>query len=289
MREALRACRLFGGVDDDPIDLVAAAGRTQMSLDPGDVERVLDAIAHRLTVADRLVPAADDLVVALAGVAATALEAQAASIALYDPSTGRLVFRAAAGPAAGDIVGMAIEPEVGIAGYVFTTGQPLAVADVAADPRFERSVAEASGYVPSSLLAVPIVDSRATLGVLEALDGRRGTFSLHDIDLASSIATVVAATVGRQHIERDTATVLGAILRELADADADGRDAAAIDALVARSTTAAASDDDPTWRLVDRIAALRDVDPESIDLVVDWLDALLRHRGGSRGVHGNGR
>ena len=45
-----------------------------------------------------------------------------------------------------------------------------------------------------------------------------------------------------------------------------------------------ASDDDPTWRLVDRIAALRDVDPESIDLAVDWLDALLRHRGGSPGV-----
>ena len=260
-----------------------------MSLEPGDVERVLDAIAHRLNVADQLAPARDDLVVSLAGVAATALEAQAASIALYDPPTGRLVFRAAAGPAAGDIVGMAIEPEVGIAGYVFTTGQPLAVADVAADPRFERSVAEASGYVPSSLLAVPIVDSRATLGVLEALDGRRGTFSLHDIDLASSIATAVAAAVGRQHIERDAATVLGAILRELADADDGSRDAAAIDALVARATTAAATDDDQTWRLVDKIAALRDVDPESIDLVVDWLDALLRHRGGSRGVHGDGR
>ena len=123
-------------------------GRTPMSLETGDVERVLDAIAHRLNVADRLAPAGDDLVVALAGVAATALDAQAASIALHDPATERLVFRAAAGPAAGDIVGMAIEPEVGIAGYVFTTGQPLAVADVAADPRFERSVAEASGYVP---------------------------------------------------------------------------------------------------------------------------------------------
>jgi GAF domain-containing protein len=260
-----------------------------VSLDPGDVERVLDAIAHRLTVAERLAPPDDPLLSDLAAVAATALEAQAASIALYDRSTERLVFRAAAGPAAGDIVGMAIEPEAGIAGYVFTTGQPLAVADVAADPRFERSIAEASGYVPSSLLAVPIVDSRATLGVLEALDGRRGTFSLHDIDLASSIASAVASAVGRQHTERDAATILAAILGELAGADSRDRDAEAIDALVAGATAAAASEDDPTWRLVDRIAALREVDPESVDLVVDWLDAFLRHRGGTRSVRGDGR
>ena len=46
----------------------------------------------------------------------------------------------------------------GIAGYAFSTGQPLAVADVAQDPRFDRTVAESTGYVPRSLLATPLVD-----------------------------------------------------------------------------------------------------------------------------------
>ena len=131
--------------------------------------------------------------------------------------------------------------------------------------------------MPSSLLAVPIVESETTLGVLEALDGRRGAFSMHDIDIATAIAAALATAVERQRIGRDATTLLGASLRELASA---GGENGAIDSLVAAATADLAVDDDHTWLLADRIARLRDVDPESIDLAVDWLDALLRHRGG---------
>jgi GAF domain-containing protein len=209
------------------------------------------------------------------------LESQAASIALHDPAADRLVFTAAAGPAAGDIVGMSIEPGTGIAGYVFTTGQPLAVADVAADPRFERSVAEASGYVPSSLLAVPVTNETGTIGVLEALDRRGGTFSLRDLDVATSIAGLAAIAIRRGRVHVDARVLLTETLSELvADPDATAPDAAAVEALVSRATDGLARDDDPTWALTDRIARLRDVDPDAVELAVDWLDALLRHRGG---------
>ncbi|HEX7347897.1 MAG TPA: GAF domain-containing protein [Candidatus Limnocylindrales bacterium] len=252
-----------------------------MTLDPGGVDRVLAAIAARLAVADRLTPATDDvLLTSLAGVAVAALESQAASIALLDPATDRLVFRAAAGPATGDIVGVTLEPGVGIAGYAFTTGQPLAVADVSTDPRFERTVAEATGYLPSSLLAVPIFDAASPIGVLEALDARSGTFSLHDIDLASAIAEAIAAAVGGGRLVRDAGTVLEASLRELGAA-ADG-DAAGVDVMVRRAIGNLPGDDDPTWRLADKIASLRGADPESMELAIDWLDALLRHRPGGR-------
>ena len=82
----------------------------------------------------------------------------AASIALHDAASGRLVFRAAAGPEGGGVVGLSVAANEGIAGYAFSTGQALAIADVAADPRFERATAERTGYVPRSLLAVPLVD-----------------------------------------------------------------------------------------------------------------------------------
>ena len=248
-----------------------------MTLDPERTDAVLAAIARRIAAADRLTPdGADDLLLALAGVAVAALEAQAASVALFDPVADRLVFRAAAGPAAGDIVGVAIDPQTGIAGYAFTSGQPLAVADVTTDPRFERSVAEASGYVPSSLVAVPIVGPVSTIGVLEALDGRRGAFSLHDIDIATAIASAVAVAVTRQQLARDAASVLAGSLRAVAgDVGTD----ASIETLVSRATAEVTGDDDPTWLLADRVARLRHVDPDSIELAVDWLDALLRHRG----------
>jgi hypothetical protein len=36
-------------------------------------------------------------------------------------------------------------------------------------------------------------------------------------------------------------------------------------------------DDGARWRLADRIARLRDADPTSVELTIEWLDVLLRH------------
>jgi hypothetical protein len=59
-----------------------------------------------------------------------------------------------------------------------------------------------------------------------------------------------------------------------------GLDEAAIDALVSDATSGLSTDpDDPTWRLADQIARMREVDPDSVGLVADWLDVLLRRRG----------
>jgi GAF domain-containing protein len=245
--------------------------------DEGAVEAVLRAVAQRVTATERLEPAKDDeLLSAITGLTVMVLEAQAASIALHDPATDRLVFRAASGPAAGDIVGMAIDAAAGIAGYAFSTGQPLAVADVSADPRFDRAIAEATGYVPSSLLAVPLLDERGTVGVLEALDRRGGTFTLHDLDLAAALAAVATSGVRQARRRGDAATLLSASLAELL---ASPDDTKATDALVSRVTSGLADEDDPTWLLADRIARLRDVDPDAMRLAIDWLDALIRHKG----------
>lgn len=255
------------------------------------VESVLAAVGRRVAAAGRLTPRHDDeLLTAVATAAVTALEAQAASIALYDAPTDRLVFRAASGPAAGGIVGMAIDPGVGIAGYVFTTGQPLAVADVAADPRFERSVAEATGHVPSTLLAVPLSDETGTVGVLEALDKDGGTFSLRDLDIATAMGSVATLAVRDGRLRQDAGAILTRALSDLLveppESTGEAPVPAAIDALVARATAGLADDDDPTWAIADRIARLGDVDADAKRLAIDWLDALIRH--GDRADGGRG-
>ena len=249
--------------------------------DEDAVEAVLRAVARRVAATDRLEPASgDEVLFAITGLAVTVLEAQAASIALHDPATDRLVFRAASGPAAGDIVGMAIDAAAGIAGYAFATGQPLAVADVSADPRFDRAMAEATGYVPSSLLAVPLLDERGTVGVLEALDRKGGTFSLHDLDIAAAVAALATSVIRQGRRRGDAAALLMASLTELLAKPGDAAaDASATEALVTRVTSGLADDDDPTWLLADRIARLREVDPDSMGLAIDWLDALIRHKG----------
>jgi GAF domain-containing protein len=258
--------------------------------DNGAVRALLAAVARRLDAIDRLGAApSDDLLTAIAATAVTALEAQAASIAVHDPATDRLVFAAAAGPAAGGVVGMTIDASAGIAGYAFATGQPLAVADATADPRFDRSVAEATGYVPSTLLAAPLSDDAGTVGVLEALDRRGGSFTLRDLDVATAIAreATIVIRAGRAH--RDASALLrDAFAALLRDGEGAAIDEATIDELVSEATVKLASGDDAArWRLVDRIARLRDADPESLELAADWIDALLRRAG--RGAAGGGR
>ncbi len=242
--------------------------------------RALVAVAARLDAAARIAPPMDDaLLGAIAATAALVLDAQAASIALVDPASDQLVFRAAAGPAAGDVVGLRIDAAAGIAGYAFSTGQPLAVADVSVDPRFDRSVAEATGYVPASILAAPLADDDGVVGVLEVLDRRGGTFSLRDLDVAGALAREATAIVRSGRTSRDAVALLRGAMLAVATADGAGTvlDDAAVDDLVSAVTRGLPDDpDDPVWQLADRIARIRVVDPDMVALAVDWLDALLR-------------
>jgi GAF domain-containing protein len=245
-------------------------------------------VARRLAAASAVSPAvADPTLEAVVEVAVAALDARASSVALYDRSRDRLVFVAAAGSAAAGVVGLEIESGAGIAGYAFSTGQPLAVADVERDPRFDRATAEATGYIPRSLLATPLLDEDGAVGVLEALDRRDGSgFTLRDLDVAGRIARLGVLAVRRSRLEHDAAALLRRALEAVVAGAAGSADEPMDDAGIDRLVSLAAGDleidpDDPTWRLADRLARLRDVDPASVDLAVEWLDALLRRRAGA--------
>ena len=242
----------------------------------------LVAVGRRLAAVDRLWPTQPEpLLQAVAATAASIMDAQAASIALHDPATDRLVFVAAAGPAGGDVVGLAIESTAGIAGYAFATGQPLAVADVAQDPRFDRTIAESTGYVPRSLLATPLVDDQGALGVLEILDRRTGTFDLRDLEVAATLARQATVIARHGRADRDATRLLRTSLVTVIGSDATPD---AVDRLVEAASEGLADDgDDPVWRLADRIARLIGTDPDQLELAVEWLDALVRRADRGRG------
>ncbi len=247
--------------------------------------RALDAlvaVAARLAAADRLAPPADESALgAIADAAVAAIGVTAASIALHDAASGRLVFRAAAGPEGGGVVGLSVAANEGIAGYAFSTGQALAIADVAADPRFERATAERTGYLPRSLLAVPLVDDAGVTGVLELLDRRDGQpFDLADMELAARFAAAATIVARTRRVDHDAEGLLRSALVVVVG-DGTGADAGlgteSIETLLAAATDALA-DDDPLWRLADRIGRLRGTDPDDVELAIDWLDALLAQR-----------
>lgn len=246
-----------------------------MSSGPDPGRALLAALAARAAAAGRLEPPGGEAVLRSVAVATVTLfDAEAASIALHDPATDRLVIRVAAGTAGEGAVGLAFPSGQGIAGYAFTTGQPLAVSDVARDPRFGRDVAETSGYVPRSILAVPMVDDAGSIGVLEVLD-RRGDagFGIRDLELAAVFARQATVAIRASRVERDVAELLRATLARLAEDPAAA--AGGIERLVA-GATADLEADDRLWALADAVARARAAAPDQVGLVVEILEALAR-------------
>jgi GAF domain-containing protein len=236
----------------------------------------LVAVAARLAAAERLAPVAGDAALrALAEAASALIRAVAASVALYDAPSGRLVFRAAAGPEGDAVVGLSIAAHEGIAGYAFSTGQALAIADVTADPRFGRATAERTGYLPRSLLAVPLVDDAGIIGVMEVLDRHDGEpFDFGDVEVATRLAAATTAVARASRVERDAGQLLRAGLAGVAGTEGGSLDATSVDTLLTAASERL-DDDDPLWRLADRIGRLRATDPDDVELAIAWLDALL--------------
>lgn len=132
--------------------------------------------------------------------AAAVLDAAAVSIAHAD-AEGRLRYAAAWGAGADEVVGLRLGPGVGLAGTVVAEGRALRVEDCRADRRFSTRSADRTGYVPHTMLLVPVARGETVIGVLSALDRRDGApFDADDerratalAELAASLATPVAA------------------------------------------------------------------------------------------------
>jgi GAF domain-containing protein len=101
---------------------------------------------------------------------------------------------------------MRFPAEHGIAGWVLATRTPLILEDVRNDPRFAGDVAQGTGYVPSGLMAAPLLYDERALGVLEVLDRpERAHFSLQEMDLLGLFANQAAIAVDLLLRARQTA------------------------------------------------------------------------------------
>ena len=133
------------------------------------------------------------LLQSIVDVARAIFDAKASSIFLLDEETEELVFEAVSGEGEGELIGMRLPSSEGIAGWVLVTRQPLAIGDLASDPRFARGAAERTGYVPNAMMAVPLLHEEAALGVLSVLDPPEGTrFGISEMDLLGLFAAQAA-------------------------------------------------------------------------------------------------
>ncbi len=119
-------------------------------------------------------PARRRVMEAIVRTAAGMFDAAACSIALTDPSGGELVYEAAWGAGASEVLGLRLPPGAGLAGAVVSSGEGVVVPECRKDPRFARQVAARTGYVPYTMVVTPLVREAKTIGVLSLLDRRDG-------------------------------------------------------------------------------------------------------------------
>jgi GAF domain-containing protein len=132
-----------------------------------------------------------ELLTAILDVARQRFGAAACSVAVVEGE--ELIFRAAVGAGAEQLIGTRLPLSRGIAGWTVASGQAIAVADVRRDQRFDRRTAERTGYIPTSILAAPVEDDDLSLGVLEVLDRDPGP---RDLEMAAATAAQLAWTLG---------------------------------------------------------------------------------------------
>jgi GAF domain-containing protein len=129
------------------------------------------------------------LLAAIVEVARSIFGAKASSILLLDEETEELVFEAVVGEGEDTLLGTRFPAGKGIAGWVLATQTPLVIEDVQQDPRFAKDVAEDTGYVPSGLMAAPLMHEERALGVLSVLDRpEQSLFSLKEMELLGLFA-----------------------------------------------------------------------------------------------------
>ena len=123
------------------------------------------------------------------------IPSEAWSLLMVDEEKQELVFEAALGAKGKEAA--AIRPKIGegVAGWVAETGKPAIVNDVKRDPRFAPHVDAKTSFETRSILCAPLVSRGRTIGVLEILNKRGGSFSKTDLELVLTLVEPCAIAI----------------------------------------------------------------------------------------------
>lgn len=130
---------------------------------------------------------------------AAELGASEASVLIRANDEGDLKFLSATGSVADQLFQMNVPAGKGIAGFVFSSGQPLVVSDVEETESFYAEIDKSTGYSTQMVLATPLSEEGEIVGVLEYIN-RNGVppykpFTPEEMDKAAFYATAISSLV----------------------------------------------------------------------------------------------
>ncbi len=150
----------------------------------------------------------DDLLQLVTATATELLDCEAASILLYDEKNPRLFFAAATGSDPEKLAEIPVPIENSLAGTIFRTNRPIIINNAEKDPRHYSLVSEHIKFKVKTLLGVPMPIKDRTVGVLQAVNKRRGVFDDHDAALLAVTAAHAAIAINNARLLRATQKAL---------------------------------------------------------------------------------
>jgi GAF domain-containing protein len=244
----------------------SSAAQLRKAVDSIDVSNSLTAPLKR---------AIDDLL----QLAAKAVGSEEASVLVRDGNEGGLKFLTAISDVKEELLKLHIPPGKGIAGLVFSSGQPMAVSDVSSEGSFWSEADKKTGFKTITLLATPLRTGNEAVGVLEFVN-RPGAppyppFTPEEMDQAAYFADAIARIIDAHEIAELVESLFDRSLKTLV-AETEGRGDSASDLREwANSMDSSPEHRDMLllWISVREIFSRSDADRE---LCRDLLEALAR-------------
>jgi signal transduction histidine kinase len=137
----------------------------------------------------------DEILSQLLTSATDMLDCDAASILLYDEKRNRLVFAASTGSDPAKLAKIPVPIDGSLAGTIFREEKSIVINDVEQDPRHFAPAAEQVEFTTKSLLGVPMRIRDKGVGVIEALNKRKGQFTSADERLLTALASQAASAI----------------------------------------------------------------------------------------------
>jgi signal transduction histidine kinase len=162
-----------------------------------DYPRIYQRYARLLEVSSDLVSTLDleSLLLRIVEAARELTNAEAASLLLYDQDTQHLYFEAATDGLDEALSRTPIPIDNSIAGWVYTSGSPIAVDDVLGDPRFFREVDVLTQFQTRNVLGAPLKTKDKITGVIEVVNKRQAGFNEEDTRLLETLAAQAAIAI----------------------------------------------------------------------------------------------
>ena len=124
-----------------------------------------------------------------------ALQVEVVSLALIDPQSQELVFRAASGEKGPHVVGIRLAPGEGIGGWVAREGIGVIVPDVSEDPRFLPTVDKMLNFVTRAIACAPIRSRGEVIGILQAINPKSGVFDPDALQVLTGIGGLAGTAI----------------------------------------------------------------------------------------------